>query len=167
MKDMIYYDSKSCQVSFQDVISTIKNFLEDDESSQYKLTIGTDSEAIFDKKNGEQLELITAIVIHRKGNGGRYFWMRKKMKNVKVLRDKIYQEVLMSIDTAKFLVPELKARLNGMSTKYDLEIHIDVGEKGETRDMIREVVGMVSGNGYIAKTKPFSYAASNIADRHI
>ena len=49
---------------------------------------------------------------------------------------------------------------------YNLEIHIDVGEHGDTRDMIKEVVGMVTGNGYVAKTKPEAYGASYVADKH-
>lgn len=35
-----------------------------------------------------------------------------------------------------------------------------------TREMIREVVGMVSGNGFTAKTKPESYGAFVVADKH-
>lgn len=153
-------------VSISEIASSIKKFIEDEEKASYKLTIGTDSET---KQNGHGkiLELITAIVIYRKGFGGRYFWSRKRIKNVKTLRDKIYQEVNLSIETANMLVPELRTRLNGKSTAYDLEIHIDVGERGDTREMIKEVVGVVSGNGFVAKTKPYSYAASNIADRHV
>ena len=40
------------------------------------------------------------------------------------------------------------------------------GEYGDTRDMIKEVVGMVTGNGYVAKTKPEAYGASYVADKH-
>jgi predicted RNase H-related nuclease YkuK (DUF458 family) len=83
----------------------------------------------------------------------------------KTLRDKIYQEVLSSLEMAHNLVPELKTKLAEYSEKYDLEIHIDVGESGKTREMIKEVVGMVTGSGFVAKTKPYSYAASNIADK--
>ena len=32
--------------------------------------------------------------------------------------------------------------------------------------MIKEVVGMVTGSGYVAKTKPNAYAASYVADKH-
>jgi len=32
--------------------------------------------------------------------------------------------------------------------------------------MIKEVVGMVRGSGYNAKTKPDAYGASAVADRH-
>jgi len=49
---------------------------------------------------------------------------------------------------------------------YDFQIHIDVGQNGPTREMIKEVVGMVRGNGFKAKIKPESYAASSIADKH-
>ena len=44
-------------------------------------------------------------------------------------------------------------------------IHADVGEKGRTKDMIREVVGMIKSNGFEAKIKPESFAASVVADR--
>lgn len=152
-------------IEIPDIINKIKNFLEEDENAYYTLTIGSDSEAkSANKKN--ILEVITAIVIYRKGYGGRYFWYRRKTPPVHTLRDKIYQEVMQSIEIAKLFVPDLKVKLNGHS-KYDLEIHIDVGEKGETREMIKEVVGLVTGIGFVAKTKPASYAASNIADRHV
>lgn len=167
MDDILFNNSEKNGITFNDIIVYIKSFLEEDEKGQYKLTIGTDSEVRRDKNSLVYLELITAIVIYKKGYGGRYFWRKKRVKNVKTLREKIYQEVFLSIETAQYLVPELKARLNGASTRYDLEIHIDVGEKGESRTMIREVVGLVSGNGFIAKTKPDSYAASNVADRHV
>jgi predicted RNase H-related nuclease YkuK (DUF458 family) len=32
--------------------------------------------------------------------------------------------------------------------------------------MIKEVVGMVNGSGFEAKTKPESWAASSVADKH-
>ena len=148
------------------VINKIKSFLEEDENAYYALTIGSDSEAKSTKLQKGVLEVITAIVIYRKGYGGRYFWYKRKAPPVKTLRDKIYIEVLQSIEIAKLFVPDLRVKLNG-HTKYDLEIHIDVGEKGETRAMIREVVGLVTGIGFVAKTKPESYAASNIADRYV
>lgn len=153
-------------LSFEEVIQEIKTFISQDIKSLYALTIGTDSEVKNDKKNGSSLELITAIVIYRKKFGGRYFWTRKRMKTTQTLREKIYQEVMLSLETAHILVPELKVKLAGMDSLFNLEIHIDVGERGDTREMIREVVGMVVGSGFVARTKPYSYAASNIADKH-
>jgi len=63
-------------------------------------------------------------------------------------------------------VPLIKRALNGTSSTYNLEIHVDVGDHGQTRDMIKEVVGMVTGNGFVAKTKPQAYGATYVADKH-
>ena len=62
------------------------------------------------------------------------------------------------------IVPEIRKRVS--PKKYDLEIHIDVGPLGPTREMIREVVGMVNGSGFTAKTKPESWGATSVADKH-
>ena len=39
---------------------------------KYSITIGTDSELLA----GHKADFVTAIVVHRVGNGGRYFWRR-------------------------------------------------------------------------------------------
>ena len=83
---------------------------------------------------------------------------------IPVLRDKIYTETLNSLEVAQEIVPRLRQLVT--PAKYDLEIHIDVGPLGPTREMIREVVGMVNGNGFTAKTKPESWGASTVADKH-
>jgi predicted RNase H-related nuclease YkuK (DUF458 family) len=51
-------------------------------------------------------------------------------------------------------------------TKYDVEIHVDIGKFGKTREMITEIVGMVRSMGYTVKTKPESYGATKVADKH-
>jgi len=86
------------------------------------------------------------------------------MEKSPTLRDKIYTETLMSLDLAQIIVPKVRKRIS--PKKYDLEIHIDVGALGPTREMIREVVGMVNGSGFVAKTKPESWGASSVADKH-
>ncbi len=154
-------------LNIDSVIDYIKAFLEEMPDSSYSLIIGTDSHEVGGGgKEGKDINLVTAILIHRKGFGGRYFWTRKEMNNIHTLREKIYAETMMSLNFASTFVPLFKKSLNGKSPNYDLEIHIDVGEHGDTRDMIKEVVGMVTGNGYIAKTKPESYGASYVADKH-
>ena len=40
------------------------------------------------------------------------------------------------------------------------------GENGDTKDMIRELVGMVTGSGFDAKIKPYACGASKVADKH-
>lgn len=156
------------KVELEDIILLIKEFLEESPNAEYSLVIGTDShEKNIPAANGSKtLNLVTALLIHRKGFGGKYFWIRRDKPNIHSLREKIYAETLASLDFAIFFVPLLKDALNGKALKYNLEIHVDVGEYGDTRDMIKEVVGMVTGNGFVAKTKPYAYAASYVADKH-
>jgi len=167
MENDFFQNSTLGQLSLSEVINQIEIFLEANDKAEYSLVIGTDSKDWTDGQNGNrQINLVTAIVVHRRGFGGRYFWQRKKISRVHTLREKIYAETLASLSFASYFVPLLKKSLNGDSPNYHLEIHVDVGEHGETREMIREVVGMVNGNGYVAKTKPYAFAASYVADKH-
>ena len=156
-------------LNIEDVIFYIKAFLEEMPDASYSLVIGTDSHernSADSARNGKKINLVTAILVHRKGFGGRYFWRRKDQSHIHTLREKIYAETMMSLNFASTFVPLLKKSLNGQSPNYNLEIHIDVGEHGDSRDMIKEVVGMVTGNGFVAKTKPEAYGASYVADKH-
>lgn len=155
------------EVGVEEMISIIRDFLEVNPKDDYSLVIGTDSQTRNDTKkkgNGNRISLVTAVTIHRKGHGGKYFWRRHVVDGIHTLRDKIYKETLTSLAFASSFVPTLKKTLNGHSPR--LEIHVDVGERGETRDMLREVVGMVTGSGFVAKIKPDSYGASHVADKH-
>lgn len=155
------------QLSIDEVLQMIKDFLKENPKSEYSLVIGTDSHEISgsDFKN-KKINLVTAVLIHRRGFGGKYFWNRNSVGNIHSLREKIYAETMTSLSFASTFVPLLKKKLNGQSPNYNLEIHIDVGEHGDSRDMIKEVVGMVTGSGFVAKTKPFAYGASYVADKH-
>ena len=163
MKNM-YISPTDGKLSLDKVVEKIVWFLSTEPEREYQLVIGTDSqERVID---GVRLaNFVTAVVIHKKGKGGRYFWKNGTKEKVTTIRNKIYAETVLSIETAKVLVPKLQERLNG-NNKWELEIHIDVGKVGKTREMIQEVVGMVVGNGYHAKTKPESFAASSVADKH-
>ncbi len=150
-------------MDLQQMVEELVAFMTQEPDSFYQLVIGTDS------KTGrpnvkEVVNFVTAVVIHRKGKGGRYFWQKKGVDKIGSLRDKIYTETLLSIKMAEELVPRFTQKLNG--ERYRLEIHIDVGDVGPTREMIKEVVGMVNGNGFTARTKPDSFAACSVADKH-
>jgi hypothetical protein len=147
-------------------LQLIKEFLEEEPNDEYSLVIGTDSHEKENNGDSKTISLVTAVLVHRKGFGGKYFWRRKNLANIHSLREKIYAETMESLNFALFFVPLLRKTLNGNSPFYNLEIHIDVGEHGDTRDMIKEVVGMVTGNGFVAKTKPNAYGASYVADKH-
>lgn len=137
----------------------IINFLAKEPERKYQIVIGTDSQP----HNGAGVDFVTAIVVHRIGTGGIYFWKRTVNKKHYVLRQRMYEEATLSLATAETVLALLHQ--DGI-TKYDVEIHVDIGEFGETREMINEIVGMVRGSGYAVKIKPESYAASKVADRY-
>lgn len=160
------------QVSTEQMIQIIRTYLDEDPEQQYSLVIGTDSHEKNGFESGESvLTIVTAVTIHRDHVGGIYFYKKKTLPNLgkeaskkSKIKNKIYQETIQSLDFASYFVPLLQQTLNGHFPR--LEIHIDVGERGETRDMIKEVVGMVTGSGYEARIKPDSFGASNVADKH-
>lgn len=144
-------------LSFEDVFKKLVEYIEADTGYRYSIIVGTDSflaaETVF----------ISAIIIHRIGHGGRYFYKKLRHRKIENLRQRIFYETSLSLETAAILKAKLSE--NGFA-KLPVEIHIDVGENGDTKDIIREVVGMVTGSGYAAVTKPNAYGASKVADRH-
>ena len=162
-KNKIFISPTRGEVSISKMVEEIAGFVDEEPASFYRLIIGTDSQAR--RNNGKsEIDYVTAVVVHRIGRGARYYWKKEKKSKIPVLRDKIYTETLMSLDAAQEIVPSIRETIS--PTKYDFEIHIDVGPLGPTRDMIKEVVGMVNGSGYEARTKPESWGASSVADKH-
>ncbi|MEK7129491.1 MAG: ribonuclease H-like YkuK family protein [Patescibacteria group bacterium] len=147
------------ELELPQVREKILSFLAAEPERKYQLVVGTDSQP----HNGSGVDFVTAIVVHRVGMGGIYFWKRVVNKKVYVLRQRMYEEAAMSLEMAETVLALLHR--DGI-TKYDVEIHVDIGKFGKTREMITEIVGMIRGSGYTVKTKPDSYAASKVADRY-
>jgi predicted RNase H-related nuclease YkuK (DUF458 family) len=150
-------------MSKEEVIADIAKFIESGPSERYHIVLGTDSQA-HNNDGEDEINFVTALIVHREGKGARYFWKKQIIKEKPILRKKIWTETTISLMTAQELFPELNEAITAV--KFDFEIHIDVGPLGETRDMIKEVVGMINGNGFVAKTKPNSWGASSVADKH-
>lgn len=129
------------------------------ESPEYahNLIIGTDSFL------SDETVFVCAVIVHRVGHGGRYYYKKLRRRKITNLRQRIFYETTMSITLAGALQAGLEE--NGFNM-LPVEIHLDVGENGDTKEIIRQVVGMVRGSGYAAVTKPDSYGASKVADRH-
>ena len=101
--------------------------------------------------------------MHRLGKGARYYYRKKSQTKIKSLRQKIFYETSLSLELGGQITKLFSE--NGYS-EMPVEIHIDVGTQGETRSLIKEVVGMVTGSGFQAKIKPDAYGASCVADKH-
>jgi uncharacterized protein len=147
------------ELTMPQVREKILDFLSAAPDYTYSIVVGTDSQP----HNGSGVDFVTAIVVRRIGSGGIYFWQHKVNKKHYVLRQRMYEEATMSLEMAESVIKLLHQ--DGIN-KYDIEIHVDIGKVGDTREMIQEIVGMIRGSGYAVKIKPDSYAASKVADRY-
>ncbi len=149
------------KLDLDNVLNSIVDFILQDLKSVYSIIVGTDSEG------KENPEFVTAIVVHRIGNGGIFFYKKTKNNKKYTLRTRIYEETMISLSLALKLREKLEKRLLKIIPKNykNLEIHTDIGQTGETKEMIKEIVGMVRGNGFEVKIKPEAFGATKIADR--
>ncbi len=145
-------------LDFDQVLEKLLEYVGSDPGMEYELIIGTDS-----MPSGKEAEFVSAIVVHKKSRGGIYFWSKRHETNLHDLRQRIFQEALYSLKLAEQLIEKLKMK---NVEDFNLTIHVDVGPNGATKKMLHEIVGMIKGNGFAVKTKPDSYGASSIADRH-
>ncbi len=144
-------------LSFEQMFRHLVGYMKSEPDQHYHLIIGTDSLV------SDDTTFVTAVVVHRVGHGGRYFYRKFRNRKIESLRQRIMIETSLSLEAAHLLTTELGR--NGYSN-LPVEIHLDVGPNGETKRIIREVVGMVSGSGYAAVIKPDAYGATKVADKH-
>lgn len=139
----------------------------------YEIRIGTDSQV---RKTSL---FVTGIVVRRIGPDGigKGAWACLKdfeiPRRIDSLREKISMETTLSEEVI-FNIPEtfhddlidILIPYADKGAGYDLKIHIDVGTKGETKELISEMVGRVKSMGIEAEIKPDSYVASGYANRY-
>ena len=145
-------------LDYDGVIKKIAEYIKSDTNFKHKVIVGTDSEA-----RKTNVDFVTAVIVHRIGKGGIYFWQKNNSPKTFSIQERIAKETQFSIELAWKLRDTFQH--NGLSG-YEPEVHLDIGEDGKTRDMIKWVTGMVLGNGFEFKIKPDSFGASKIADRH-
>lgn len=157
MKDDPFISPTRGPLSFEGMVADLIAYVEELPDARYKLIVGTDSQA------RDDLTFVSAVIVHRLGKGARYYYRKRSQRKLPSLRQKIFYEAAISLALAEKLAESLQAIGR---TALNVEIHLDVGEQGDTRDLIRDVVGMVTGSGFHAEIKPNSYGASKVADRY-
>lgn len=158
-----FYNPTKGMLNFKELIQEIINYISEKPERFYDIVFGCDS------SSGEEPHFPVAIVVLRKGEGGRFFLKKITYKNRKFynLKQRILEEVLLSCQIALQIKENLEKKLKKKNFNYQLRyIHADIGENGVTKDMIKEVIGLIRGNGFEPKIKPESFAASVVADRY-
>lgn len=160
-----FYNPSRGDLKIDQVIEEILAYIKEKPEKFYDIIVGCDS------SSGESPTFPLAIVILRVGEGGRFFLKRISYEDRKFYnwKTRILEEVFLSCQLALFLRENLDKTIESAdaSLKYQFRyIHADVGENGGTKDMIKEVVGLIRGNGFEPMIKPESFAASSVADRY-
>ncbi len=156
---VIFNSPTEGSLTLTETFNSIIGFIQKEPARDYTLIVGTDSQS------RQQVSFVTAVIIYRQGKGGRFFYCRDVQRINQSLRQRIFYETSKSLEIASKLTMKM-ARLDDVLENINIEIHIDIGRRGPTREMIKEVVGMVSGSGYQARIKPDSYGASSVADKY-
>ncbi|MEK7674170.1 MAG: ribonuclease H-like YkuK family protein [Patescibacteria group bacterium] len=140
------------------LIKEINDFIKVDPNFGYRILVGTDSET-----NNGYIDFVTAIVVHRVGQGARYFWKRKISNKRLELHQRLWEEALFSLDISQ----KLLGLLVDIRKDFRFELHLDLGTKGKSNSVVKEITNLIRSYGMDVKIKPESYAASKIADRLI
>jgi uncharacterized protein len=157
LQENVFHSPSKGPMQYDRLVRDLLDYVAEEPDAQYKLIVGTDSHT------RSELCFVTAIIVHRLGKGARYYYRRRYQQKMRSLRQRIFYETAISLALAEKLAASLaESGAEGL----DVEIHLDVGEHGETKDLIRDVVGMVVGSGFHAEIKPHSYGASKVADRY-
>jgi uncharacterized protein len=140
-----------------EVFQQILKDLSDHKNQEYLLSIGTDSQTY------SGMKIVTVIAVHKVGKGGKFFYYEEYLPRPNSIREKLYEETQRSLILGK----ELTEFLYENEMDFEIFIHVDMGEskKGKTYDLIREIMGWITAEGFVGVYKPDSNTASEIADR--
>ena len=162
-----FFSPSKGDLTLEQVIKEIFGYMQESPERRYEVVVGCDS------PSSDKPFFPIAIVVLRVGAGGRFFLKKmhyadnflKRFAHIN-WKNRILQEVYLSCELALSLREELEKQ-NKFGLKYIFEyIHADVGEIGKTKEMVKEVVGLIKSTGFEPKIKPYSFAATVVADRY-
>lgn len=162
--DRKWHQPDKGKIKYKEMITWIKNKLLADyqDIDLYHLIVGTDSQ-----KRSANVRFVTIVALYKEGKGGMYFYTshllpKELFGRSKNDKSKIYQEVDYSIEVANEVLQET-------GDFVVPTIHVDVSPKYKreyTSDISDNVISIVRSYGFEPSIKPFSFAASSIANKH-
>ena len=159
-----FYNPTKGNLKIDGIIKELFNYISEKPEKFYDIIVGCDS------SSGENPYFPVVIVILRTGEGGRFFLRKVDYKDRKFYnwKTRVLEEVLLSCQIAVFLREKIERKTEKMTTDFRYQfryIHADIGENGQTKDMIKEITGLIRGNGFEPKIKPEAFAATTVADK--
>jgi predicted RNase H-related nuclease YkuK (DUF458 family) len=134
-----------------DLIEYVRNAINVDE--QVRIYIGTDSH-----NRGNATVYGTVVVIHYGNRGGHVIYYKESVPKIKDTFSRLWKEVDLSVRVAEML------KESGVATADYIDLDYNPDPKYRSNSVLRSAVGYVESMGYVARTKPYSSAASCVAD---
>ncbi len=145
---------------FPEALQKISRFIGEPERN-YRFAVGTDSQVV---EGGTRF--VSSLVVHKVGRHAIFFYQSEKVRRPFSFQERMYEETSRSLSIAEFFLHEMKLLSPAtLSSQEQIEIHLDIGQKGRTRKLLPALSGMVIGCGYRCLCKPYSFGASSVADR--
>jgi hypothetical protein len=131
---------------------------EKEAANTIKVCIGTDSQV-----KGRTTDFATVIVFVRKGKGAFMYIHNQSTKRKMPVKQRMLEEVAMSIDIAYKLCPLF------IAFNVDMEVHADINTNPnfKSNDALKDAMGYIMGMGFVFKAKPHAFASSQCADRMV
>ncbi len=155
---MVFISPSKGELSLKEVVGDLLAYISEDLDRSYQLIVGSDSHPA-----SQGTCFVSAIIIHRQGMGARYYYTKFTSRKINSLRQRIFYEASLSLDLADRLSACLKDQGRD---DLNVVIHLDIGVKGESRELVKEVIGMIIASGFAAQIKPDACAASKVADKY-
>jgi len=148
-------NARNINLTIDEIISKINDFIAADPNGQFDIAIGTDSQ------NFSYTKIVTVIAVHNHGKGGIYFYNTEKIPLIRSIQQKLYKETELSLSLVESIFSAIPEKDN-----IKIQVHVDAGYYGKTKKLIPELTAWVKGCGYDVKVKPYSFAASSIANKY-
>jgi len=143
-------------VEVLDMMSTVEQLL----GQGQVVHIGTDAQ-----KSGKRTEFVTVVCVLNPGKGGRVFYTRRFDRRNITLFEKLSTETWYSLE----LAIEMNERFDLPLDRKQIWVHVDANpdERFDSSNYVKQLAGMVAGNGFPVLVKPDAWCASHVADHAV
>jgi len=156
-EETLYRSITHGNLSEQEVFNQIKEDILSHPHNNYQIVVGTDSQTY------NYTKVVSVIALINVGSGGKWFHTVERKGRPYSVREKLYYEASRSLEVAKRLTKYLYDE--GLNFRVIVDVDMGESRSGKTYELIKEIVGWVTAEGFECRYKPNSPVASTVADR--
>ena len=158
LKDARFRSASSKEnLTLDKAIKQATEYIKEDKDAEYDIIVGSDS-----LWRSSITVFATVFAVHRKGKGARFWYTKSKEKFPRSIPVRLMREATDSVELMQYLYDN---EIIDLVPEDNFSVHVDVGAKGESRQVINEIIGYVTGLGLKCECKPEASVGSIVADR--